>query len=302
MMRIFASILVLLLVTACGENKSTTENPTSTQDQPDAKFQVSNGDYTTSDETGTLTITDHQNDQFSFSISVVTKSADCTGEITGVARKNDSGSWDFEDSDTACGLTFASVDGVITVAESSQPDACDHGASCSFAGTYRRQDESPSASAPAKPLNNILDYYLALPDTYFNCELTMERLPDQRMPGILYKNVSDGYLLFKTEELDTVQLALFNEKSTGKKYLAYVYECGGGCQCNRRAFLSYDNGEWNDVSEKAFPDLSALTSDDTNIAFRLPEKGTTIVLYNYDDPGKVVGKLEWKGNMFELVR
>jgi hypothetical protein len=294
----YFNLSTCLLLFACNPNKEVNENHHTSLASADSVV-LQNGSYITNDRTGTLTITEAQSNKFTFSLSVVTENANCTGEISGIANKAGSEGWTFNDQDTGCALTFKSQNRLINVAEVGESGTCDHGASCSFAATYQLANDLTSNTHAPKELRNIIDYFLALPDSYFNCEIVMERLPDQRMSTVLYQNVADGYLLFKTEELDTVQLALFNGKS-GHQYLAYVYECGSGCQCNRRAFLNYDNGVWNDIFDQMVPDLSSVGDDDTSIALRLPEKGTTITIYDYDSPQKSLGNLVWKQDVFEL--
>jgi hypothetical protein len=286
-------IVMIILFGSCEKKKTESIN------NENVPAQDLTGHYVGPDNAGTLTITEFEDTGFNFEILLVTENANCTGELTGkafsVGKQNE---WIYEDTESTCALTFSVVDGALQLTESG---ACDHGAACSFSGVFKKSSaRSKEILKHPAALNTIEDYYLALPDEYFTCEVQTQYSREERLRHIKYKNVADGYMKVTFSELEEIQLAQYKNREKGKSYLAFVYECGGGCMCNKRLFLSYDNGEWIDHYDEIFPDLSSLTANDTIIAFRLPEKGTTIEIYDYDDPEKTLGLLKWNGNNFTL--
>jgi hypothetical protein len=296
MMRFNICLLMVLALLSCNKDKGSGQEQAA-QEQSVEVLPITKGEYENEDHTGTLSIIEIKDTDLQFSISVVTENANCTGEISGIARR-DGNDWTYSDNESGCALRFSSSKDAITVTETG---ACDHGAACSFAAVYRKKDTDEAVSVPPAKLDDIMDFYMALDDTYFNCELSEKYSREERTKSIVYQNVTNGYLIFKSQELDSVQLALYKNRVNNKSYLAYVYQCGAGCQCNRTEFLSYEDGEWKNVYDEVFPDLGSLIKDDVVIGLRLPEKGTTITLYDYENPAKRLGELQWNGTKFNLT-
>jgi len=256
------------------------------------------GDYATSDNSATINVSAVSSNEFEFAIDVVTENANCTGSIQGTATNKEDG-WVFN-SGEGCTLSFDINNDVITVTEKNDGGGCDHGAACSFAGTFSKANEKKLVSAPA--MNGILDYYYALPDYYFECELDMDHSRELRDSYLTYKADNSNFMLFKTNEFDSVQMALFSDAENKTRYVAYVNQCGEGCQCNLVAFLSFENGEWVDHADEVFPDLSQLIEDpDAIIGYQLPEEGTDIVVYDYYNRNRRLGTLKWNGIKFEFL-
>lgn|GEM_PF-457291 len=286
-------IVSVILCAGCGQKTPTSDD---VKTIASAIPEVS-GDYSTEDGTGTIAITNQNDGGFDFEITVVTEDALCTGELTGRASKSGD-EWTFPEEESGCTLKFTISNEALIVNE--EGSCSGHGASCSFAGTYRK-DVLKSVDAAPKTLNDITDYFLALPDDYFTCEIPKAFDENQRRAATKYENVKQGYMRAGFDELDNIELALFTNKEKSLSYLALVYECGGGCQCTKRHFLQYENGEWRDRFSELFPDLDVLSaSDDINIALRLPENGATIEVYNFDEPEKVLSTLSWDGTKFTL--
>lgn len=252
------------------------------------------GTFETKEGESTIEITDIRDETFSFNLSVVNADATCTGEIAGNASYASENGWTFSD-EYGCELVLTILANEISISETG---SCDHGASCSFSGKYiLKEDVEPKQSMS---LNDVLDYFMAIPDEYFLCEIEQSFSTAQREQAITYKNIPNGYLKAQFEELSDLQVALFKNKINGKNYLAFVNECGPGCMCNKRHFLVYEDGKWTDQFHTVFPDLSTL-GDVDQLAIRLPEKGTTIDVYHIDDPDKSVAKLIWNDGVFKLV-
>jgi hypothetical protein len=292
------SLIALLIVgVACSQkNKTEVDNPS------DASPLMEEGNYTTENNLGEIAITSVTASSFTFSLTVVTENANCIGDLESTATYNaDKNQWIYEDAELGCTLLFEPASETITITETG---TCDHGAACSFGGVYSKS-KSPTATAVANEatptLNSILEYYHALPNEYFTCEIERQYSKEQREAAIQYKNVTNGYMRATFDELDNIQLALFKNKEAGNFYLAFVYECGAGCMCVKRHFLEFKNNQWHDRFDDMLPDLSALEENDTSIALQLPEKGTTITVINFETNAPLAD-LVWKGNLFELVR
>lgn len=295
------SVLFLLFaacMVSCTE-KSKTESTVDSVSQQPLVTLFQDGTYTTEDLAGELTIEAASATTFNFSVTVTTANANCTGEAEGTATLDAATQkWMYQDSELSCSLTFETGEGIITITETG---TCDHGASCSYNGVYGRTGSFSAAKEVVLSLNTIMDYYLAIPDEHLTCEITRAYTKEQREKAILHKNISNGYMKASFDELDTVQLALFQNKETNQSYLAFVYECGAGCMCTKRLLLEYKGGAWHDRFADMIPDLSELENDDVAIGLLLPEKGTTIKVVNLETR-KSVADLLWKKNKFEMVR
>lgn len=289
-----------IILLSCSSKKSSPEVSIDSVYQKSVNailFQA--GTYTTEDQIGEITIEATTGASFSFSILVTTPNANCTGEIQGTAILDPkTQKWLYQDGQLSCILTFEPGDGIVTITETG---TCDHGASCSYSGVYGKTGIFSAAKEEPLVLNSVLDYYLALPDESFTCEISRQYSKEQREKAIQYKNMAAGFMKASVDEFDNIELALFKNKDTGKSYLAFVYECGAGCMCTKRLFLEYDNDKWVDRYSDFFSDLSKLEENDTAIALKLPEKGTTITVVNFET-GKALADLLWKGNKFEMVK
>lgn len=297
MNRIVLAALFLSLLTACGKAKPVQQ--TAEASTP-VDVAIAEGRYTTEDQTGDLTIEEASVTSFTFELVVTTANAACTGEMEGKALLNEeTNKWMFTHPELSCTLAFTFENGMVTVAEDGE---CDHGANCSFSNVYGSTGSFSSAKEEQQVvLTNLIDYYLALPDEYFTCEISRSYTAAQREAAIQYKNIDNGYLTAGFDELDTVQFALFKNKESKESFVALVYECGGGCMCTKRHFLRHTGSGWEDVYGEVFPDLSVLEENDVVIAFRLPEKGTTIEVYNAET-NRLLAHLLWKVGKFDLVR
>ena len=90
-------------------------------------------------------------------------------------------------------------------------------------------------------------------------------------------DIRNGYLLSRHGDLIWLQVAVFTY--SGKDYIGVVAICGMGCMCNEEAFFEVQaNGDLKDVTSVIFP-------KEYNDAgwIILPEIGTTINIYDYDD-------------------
>lgn len=292
------ALLIVALLISCSRKSESTEEILTPTSEPSVG-QIDEGNYATEDRTSDLIVEDVTDSTFNFSITVTTANAACTGEVQGTARYNATiSAWEFGEGES-CSLTFV-VDGDMVIV--TEKGDCDHGAACSYEGSYGKAGMFSVVGEGVPVLTNVLEYYMALPDEYFTCELERTYSPEQRQAAIQYQNVDSGYLKVKVDELDGVELALFEDRENEQAYLAFVYECGGGCMCSRRHFLRYANGEWEDVYGEHFPDLSELEADgDIITALSLPEKGTIIQVLDADTR-QPLADLVWRGGQFELQK
>jgi hypothetical protein len=295
----FSFFICGLILLSCSSKKSDTETTVDSVSQKSTNaIPFQEGTYTTEDLIGEITIESPTATSFNFSILVTTANANCIGELQGTATFDaTTQKWAYQDTELQCILTFESGEGIITITETGNCDS--HGAACSYNGVYGKTGTFSAANEEPLIFNSILDYYLALPDESFTCEITRAYNKAQRKKAIQYKNIANGFMKVSTDEFENIEIALFKNKQTGKSYLAFVYECGAGCMCTKRLFLEYDNNEWIDRYADFFPDLSQLEENDTAIALKLPEKGTTITVTNFET-GEALADLLWKGNKFEL--
>lgn len=296
MKHILPLAIFLIVFVACTKSRPTEQSVDVTDALQTLEME---GSYTTEDRTADLTISEQTSTTFTFELLVTTEGAHCTGEMGGMASLNkETNQWTFQHNELTCALLFTFNDGMITIEEEGE---CDHGAACSFTGRYGKTGSFSAAKEEELVLNNLLDYYRALPDNYFTCEMERVYTRTQREAAIQYKNIASGFMTAGFDELDTVQLALFKNIASNESFVALVYECGGGCMCTKRLFLTHDNNGWTDRYAEVFPDLSVLEEGDVMIAFRLPEKGTTISVYNFDT-GEALADLQWKNGKFEMVK
>ncbi|HYC85819.1 MAG TPA: hypothetical protein VEB86_11385 [Chryseosolibacter sp.] len=290
----FLTLTVLTLASCGGKNSSTEQSVGDSTATADLS-----GEYSTGDKTATLSVTNWSESGFRFELTVVTQDALCTGELNGTTTFDPQNKqWIYDDESTGCLLKFHWVKDAFEVEEEG---ACDHGAACSFAGTYQRGapgqalTEDDQVVTP-QALNSLMDHYLALPDEYLTCEVPGGYDENERKAAI--KTQSDSHMVVDTEELAGMQLAMFEGAG---KFIALVYECGAGCQCTKRHVLQYDNGQWVDRYADLVPGLDGLAGgEDVAVALRIPDGATTIEVYNFDDPGQVLGTLKWDGSRFNL--
>lgn len=157
-------------------------------------------------------------------------------------------------------------------------------------------------ASQTKP-KNILDYYLALPDEYFKCELSPSITRAYKEKLIVRKNIRNGYIQARSEGYP-MEVALFTDDYLKLSMIAVVIRCGEGCMCNRFAVLSLaGNGAWSDNTSHVFPTekqiAAALKKPDTVYEFLLPEVGTDIKVVDTATK-KVLLTIGWSGGMFQI--
>ena len=76
----------------------------------------------------------------------------------------------------------------------------------------------------------VIDYYLQLPDEYFQCETVKILRQKDKLSQIKRKDLKKGYILASTSDGGIpVEIALFTDDYMGIKVLAVNVRCPSGC-------------------------------------------------------------------------
>lgn len=148
--------------------------------------------------------------------------------------------------------------------------------------------------------NTILDHYLNMPAGSMMCDNYKDKdSKEYRLGCIVRMDVRNGYLLSYHNDLIWMQVALFTYNE--KNIVAAIASCGMGCMCNQKVFYEIQtNGEFKDVTADIIPK----EYEDAGW-FILPEKGTTIGIYDYDTLDrydfKTISKDQQKALKHELI-
>lgn len=118
---------------------------------------------------------------------------------------------------------------------------------------------------------------------------------------IKIEDIKNGYLRLESNEWEGwVEIALF--KKTDGNYLVAFSEVGCGPDCSGDVmFLTYEDGEWTNVTKKVFPAESSPEG-----FYELPRYGTTIRLNKGEDCGddkdcrrqQKADEFKWNGTKF----
>ena len=160
-----------------------------------------------------------------------------------------------------------------------------------------------------KPQKSVVDYYLLLPDAFFDCELGMEFNKSQRLEAIVIKDVVNGYVAFKGAYVFTI--ALFKDRVNDLDYVAISSnDSGRGNTCGGiNAVMQFTpNGRW-DYRHDVLPSKKQIDQkvrkyykdpDDVSFHYNLPRHGLIISL-NDDSSNEIICKMKWNINKFELI-
>lgn len=153
--------------------------------------------------------------------------------------------------------------------------------------------------------STILDYYLALPDAYFQCEMEAKITTQEKMKQIVRKNVKNGYLLAKSEGYP-MEVALFVDATGKERVIAVNISCGEGCMCNKFALLRYlGPGKWKNVTADLMPPDGEIDAairkkhGDRNWSLVLPEFGTTVRVVDAATSAPLI-ELQWVNGVFRI--
>jgi len=151
---------------------------------------------------------------------------------------------------------------------------------------------------------SIVDYYLQLPDKYFQCETENILSRKDKLSLIKKKNIKSGFILASTIDGGfPLEAALFTDDYMGIKILVLNLRCPSGCTCRRIDFFFVSDGSlMKSDNEFLFPktaDIEKVAGKAGDYEFVLPGDGKTI---NVTDKltGKVLLKIEWSGGTFNI--
>ncbi len=154
--------------------------------------------------------------------------------------------------------------------------------------------------AQAKKMS-VMDYYLALPDDCFYCEITPPDLSAAfKRKQITKANIPAGYIEARSENY-ALQVALFT--APGVTVVAVNRPCGAGCMCDLfRLLVPSPGGKWSDFT--GFPSgeevLSKIGRKDLEyVEYVLPETGTDIKVVD-PDTRKTLLLIGWSGGRFRI--
>lgn len=156
------------------------------------------------------------------------------------------------------------------------------------------------AQAQTKKMS-VMDYYLALPDDCFYCEITPPDLSAAFKRKLITKaNIPAGYIEARSENYQ-MQVALFT--APGVTVVAVNRPCGAGCMCAMfRLLVPEPGGKWSEYT--GFPSEDRIRArigkkDLEQIEFVLPEIGTDIKVVD-PDTGEALLLIGWGGGKFSI--
>lgn len=158
--------------------------------------------------------------------------------------------------------------------------------------------------SPAAAEKTILDYYLQLPDEYFQCETENILQKKDKLSVIRTKDLKKGYIHAVTLDGSLpVEAVIFKDENMGIKVLAVNIRCGAGCMCRKLDFFFISDGKiMKNSGEGLFPapdDIEKAAGVSDGYEFEIPEDGKSINVIA-DESGKLLLKIKWSGGTFNI--
>ena len=175
---------------------------------------------------------------------------------------------------------------------------------------YRRPDTALTTLFQQEE-RNVLDYFVALPEYLFQCDLADWTDTTTRKNRIRYQNLSAGYIRAEYDDEQDLVVVLFKDRMNHNDIIAVAPKqknCFAELPCgpSRRFFILNKDGGWVDYSESL---QAVLGKEDGEVwklwnkfyQIELPEKGTDILLYRCATNGgfEIAARLSWQGDHFE---
>ncbi|HNX25185.1 MAG TPA: hypothetical protein PKG60_14155 [Spirochaetota bacterium] len=150
----------------------------------------------------------------------------------------------------------------------------------------------------------IVDYYLQLPDEYFQCETYNILSRKDKLSQIKKKDLKNGYVLASISDGGIpVEVALFNDDYMGIRVLAVNVRCSSGCMCRKLDFFFVSDGKlMKSEGEGLFPkseDIEKAAGTKEGYEFILSEEGKNIKVAA-EANGKILLTIEWSGGTFNI--
>jgi len=151
---------------------------------------------------------------------------------------------------------------------------------------------------------SIVDYYIQLPDQYFQCETENILRKKDKLSLIKKKNIKSGYILASTIDGGyALEAALFTDDYMGIKLMVLNLRCPAGCKCRRLDFFFVSDGRpMKSNNEFLFPkkeDIEKAAGRNKGYEFVLPGDGKNINVTD-EFTGKVLLTIEWSGGTFNI--
>lgn len=159
------------------------------------------------------------------------------------------------------------------------------------------------AFAQSKTPKTPRDYFMQLPDKYFDLDCCMSEKNPKAVYLKRYLNVEDNANGYISGHADAAQegFALTLFKRPNGTYLIgfYTFGEGGPEDTPWTYFFDYSNGKWRDVSRTMIAGYNK-----AKFVYELPRTGTTVHVYQKDEngrdwyKGKKLYDLHWKNGKF----
>lgn len=150
----------------------------------------------------------------------------------------------------------------------------------------------------------VVDYYLQLPDEYFQCEIVKIFRQKDKLSQIKRKDIKKGYILASTSDGGIpVEIALFTDDYMGITVLAVNVRCSSGCMCRKLDFFFVSDGKlMKSEGEGLFPkieDIEKAAGVTGGYEFIIPEGSKNIKVAS-EESGKVLLTIDWSGGTFNI--
>ena len=154
------------------------------------------------------------------------------------------------------------------------------------------------------PALTIVDYYLQLPDEYFNCETDVPLSKKDKLALIKKKDLAGSYILAATKEGGfPLEAAVYRDDYLGIEVLAVNVRCGSGCMCRKLDFFFINNLNLSkDTKGYFFPkaaDIEKATGVTEGYGFVLSGDGKSIKVVK-EGSGRTLVVIGWSGGTFNL--
>jgi hypothetical protein len=151
----------------------------------------------------------------------------------------------------------------------------------------------PAVSTPrAKPPRTVLDYYMLLPDSYF--EIDRRKLITSEYGGIV--DIRNGYIKTGCDGAQVCWTMCLFKRPDGPHLIALSNNnASDGPWEPWLGFRTYQNGRWVDVTKATLPRQFS-----EKLGYQLPRYGTTIEVIT--EAGKPIYHLVWMNGKFQVKR
>jgi hypothetical protein len=160
-----------------------------------------------------------------------------------------------------------------------------------------------------KEEKSIMDYYLLLPNAVFDCELDRSFDKNQRLVLITVQDIKNGFIEFEGDQ--KFSLALFKDRVNEIDYIAISNNHSGrGSTCGGlNTILQFASSKGWKYRTDVLPPKEQISylvkefyknTDEISYYYKLPQFGLVVTL-NDGSTDKVICKMKWKADKFELI-